>query len=97
MSERGNDIFTTLVSGYLKTTVRYVQAVENLAATLIAALALGQVAPVFADLPTRCPIWEPRQEARFLSWTRDANGRLLCAPALRGSAPLINDPLLVQY
>lgn len=55
------------------------QLKKNLVATLIAALALGQVAPALPTLPTRCPIWEPRQEARFLSDKRCKWATFMCA------------------
>ncbi len=56
----------------------------------------GQVAPVLAADPadTLPGYGEPLQEARFASDKR-CKGRLYVRQ-LRGSAPLINDPLLVQ-
>lgn len=55
------------------------QLKKNLVATLIAALALGQVAPAFADPADTLPIWEPRQEARFLSDKRCKWATFMCA------------------
>lgn len=75
----------------------YVQAVEkNTVATLIAALALGQVAPAFADPADTLPDMGT-SAGSTLSIGQEMQMGDFYVRQLRGSAPLINDPLLVQY
>ncbi|SQI22399.1 Exported zinc metalloprotease YfgC precursor [Salmonella enterica subsp. arizonae] len=60
------------------------QLKKNLVATLIAAVALGSGrAPRFADPADTLPDMGTSAGSTPFYWTRDANGRLLCAPATR--------------
>ncbi len=65
-------------------------------ATLIAALALGQVAPAFADPADTLPDMGT-SAGSTLSIGQEMQMGDFYVRQLRGSAPLINDPLLVQY
>ena len=69
---------------------------KNLVATLIAALTLGQVAPAFADSSDNLPDMGT-SAASTLSIGQEMQMGDYYVRQLRGSAPLINDPLLVQY
>ncbi|ENH0944231.1 beta-barrel assembly-enhancing protease [Salmonella enterica] len=72
------------------------QLKKNLVATLIAALALGQVAPAFADPADTLPDMGT-SAGSTLSIGQEMQMGDFYVRQLRGSAPLINDPLLVQY
>lgn len=72
------------------------QLEKNLVATLIAALALGQVAPAFADPADTLPDMGT-SAGSTLSIGQEMQMGDFYVRQLRGSAPLINDPLLVQY
>lgn len=75
----------------------YVQAVEkNLVATLIAAMTIGQVAPAFADSADTLPDMGT-SAGSTLSIGQEMQMGDYYVRQLRGSAPLINDPLLTQY
>jgi predicted Zn-dependent protease len=67
---------------------------KTLVATLIAAVTVGQVLPAFADSSDSLPDMGTTAEARSLLGKRC---KWAITIASRGSAPLINDPLLVQY
>lgn len=69
---------------------------KNTVATLIAALTLGQVAPAFADSSDNLPDMGT-SAASTLSIGQEMQMGDYYVRQLRGSAPLINDPLLVQY
>ncbi len=71
------------------------QLKKTLVATVIASLTLGSILPALLTPQIPCPIWEPLREARSLL-AGNADGDYYVRQ-LRGSAPLINDPLLVQY
>ncbi|SUG46485.1 Exported zinc metalloprotease YfgC precursor [Salmonella enterica subsp. arizonae] len=72
------------------------QLKKNLVATLIAAVALGQVAPAFADPADTLPDMGT-SAGSTLSIGQEMQMGDFYVRQLRGSAPLINDPLLVQY
>lgn len=69
---------------------------KNLVATLIAALTLSQVAPAFANSADSLPDMGT-SAASTLSIGQEMQMGDYYVRQLRGSAPLINDPLLVQY
>lgn len=72
------------------------QLKRTLAATLIAALVVGPVAPVFADSADTLPDMGT-SAGSTLSIGQEMQMGDYYVRQLRGSAPLINDPLLVQY
>jgi len=72
------------------------QLKRTLVATLIAALTAGQVAPVFADSADSLPDMGT-SAGSTLSIGQEMQMGDFYVRQLRGSAPLINDPLLVQY
>jgi len=69
---------------------------KTLVATLIATLTLGQAAPVFADSADTLPDMGT-SAGSTLSIAQELQMGDYYVRQLRGSAPLINDPLLVQY
>jgi len=69
---------------------------KTLLATLIASLTLGQVLPAFADSADTLPDMGTTA-ASTLSIGQEMQMGDYYVRQLRGSAPLINDPLLVQY
>ena len=69
---------------------------KTLVATLIAALTVGQVLPAFADSADSLPDMGT-SAASTLSIGQEMQMGDYYVRQLRGSAPLINDPLLVQY
>lgn len=69
---------------------------KNLVATLIAALTIGQVAPAFADSADTLPDMGT-SAGSTLSIGQEMQMGDYYVRQLRGSAPLINDPLLSQY
>jgi len=69
---------------------------KTLVATLIATLTLGQAAPVFADPADTLPDMGT-SAGSTLSIAQELQMGDYYVRQLRGSAPLINDPLLVQY
>ncbi len=76
--------FTTLVKGYLKQQIEVMfRQLKTSVATLIAALALGQVAPAFADPADTLPDMGNLGRKHAFYRTRDANGRLWRTPATR--------------
>ncbi|MGF6564179.1 beta-barrel assembly-enhancing protease [Kosakonia cowanii] len=72
------------------------QLKRTLVATLIAALTAGQAAPVFADSADSLPDMGT-SAGSTLSIGQEMQMGDFYVRQLRGSAPLINDPLLVQY
>lgn len=72
------------------------QLKKNLVATLIAALTIGQVAPAFADTADTLPDMGT-SAGSTLSIGQEMQMGDYYVRQLRGSAPLINDPLLTQY
>ena len=72
------------------------QLKRTLVATLIAALTAGQAAPVFADSADSLPDMGT-SAGSTLSIDQEMQMGDFYVRQLRGSAPLINDPLLVQY
>ncbi|WLI75873.1 beta-barrel assembly-enhancing protease [Kosakonia sp. H02] len=72
------------------------QLKRTLVATLIAALCAGQVAPAFADSADSLPDMGT-SAGSTLSIAQEMQMGDYYVRQLRGSAPLINDPLLVQY
>ena len=69
---------------------------KTLVATLIAALTVGQVMPAFADSSDNLPDMGT-SAGSTLSIGQEMQMGDYYVRQLRGSAPLINDPLLVQY
>ena len=69
---------------------------KTLVATLIAALTVGQVLPAFADSSDSLPDMGTTAGST-LSIGQEMQMGDYYVRQLRGSAPLINDPLLVQY
>lgn len=69
---------------------------KTLVATLIAALTVGQAAPAFADSADSLPDMGTTAGST-LSIGQEMQMGDYYVRQLRGSAPLINDPLLVQY
>jgi predicted Zn-dependent protease len=69
---------------------------KTLVATLIAALTVGQVMPAFADSADTLPDMGT-SAGSTLSIGQEMQMGDYYVRQLRGSAPLINDPLLVQY
>ncbi len=72
------------------------QLKKNLVATLIAALTIGQVAPAFAETADTLPDMGT-SAGSTLSIGQEMQMGDYYVRQLRGSAPLINDPLLTQY
>ena len=72
------------------------QLKKNLVATLIAAMTIGQVAPAFADSADTLPDMGT-SAGSTLSIGQEMQMGDYYVRQLRGSAPLINDPLLTQY
>lgn len=72
------------------------QLKKTLVASLIATLTLGQVAPAFADAADTLPDMGT-SAGSTLSIGQEMQMGDFYVRQLRGSAPLINDPLLVQY
>ena len=72
------------------------QLKKTLLASLIATLALGQIAPAFADSADNLPDMGT-SAGSTLSIGQEMQMGDYYVRQLRGSAPLINDPLLVQY
>lgn len=72
------------------------QLKRTLVATLIGALTAGQAAPVFADSADSLPDMGT-SAGSTLSIGQEMQMGDFYVRQLRGSAPLINDPLLVQY
>lgn len=72
------------------------QLKKTLLASLIATLALGQIAPAFADSADNLPDMGT-SAGSTLSIGQELQMGDYYVRQLRGSAPLINDPLLVQY
>ena len=72
------------------------QLKKNLVATLIAALTIGQVAPAFSDTADTLPDMGT-SAGSTLSIGQEMQMGDYYVRQLRGSAPLINDPLLTQY
>lgn len=72
------------------------QLKKTLVATLIAALTIGQAAPAFADSADTLPDMGT-SAGSTLSIGQEMQMGDYYVRQLRGSAPLINDPLLVQY
>ncbi|MDU7940858.1 MAG: hypothetical protein E7J44_18195, partial [Citrobacter freundii] len=95
-----NDTSQHWSNGYLKkeyrTEVMFRQLKKNLVATLIAALTIGQVAPAFADTADTLPDMGT-SAGSTLSIGQEMQMGDYYVRQLRGSAPLINDPLLTQY
>ncbi len=72
------------------------QLKKTLVATVIASLTLGSIGLLLLTPQIRCRTWGPLQEARC-RLVRKCRWGITMLRQLRGSAPLINDPLLVQY
>ncbi|MDU1084219.1 MAG: hypothetical protein E7A34_07510, partial [Leclercia adecarboxylata] len=72
------------------------QLKKTLVATLIAALTAGQMMPAFADSAESLPDMGT-SAGSTLSIGQELQMGDYYVRQLRGSAPLINDPLLVQY
>ena len=72
------------------------QLKKTLLASLIATLALGQIAPAFADSADDLPDMGT-SAGSTLSIGQEMQMGDYYVRQLRGSAPLINDPLLVQH
>jgi len=72
------------------------QLKKTLVATLIAAMTFGQAAPAFADSADSLPDMGT-SAGSTLSIGQEMQMGDYYVRQLRGSAPLINDPLLVQY
>ena len=72
------------------------QLKKNLVATRIAAMTIGQVAPAFADSADTLPDMGT-SAGSTLSIGQEMQMGDYYVRQLRGSAPLINDPLLTQY
>jgi predicted Zn-dependent protease len=72
------------------------QLKKTLVATLIATLTLGQMMPAFADSADSLPDMGT-SAGSTLSIGQEMQMGDYYVRQLRGSAPLINDPLLVQY
>lgn len=72
------------------------QLKKTLVATLIAALTVGQMVPAFADTSDTLPDMGT-SAGSTLSIGQEMQMGDYYVRQLRGSAPLINDPLLVQY
>jgi len=95
----GNDISQYRSNDYLqkyRIEVMFRQLKKNLVATLIAAMTIGQVAPAFADSADTLPDMGT-SAGRTLSIGQEMQMGDYYVRQLRGSAPLINDPLLTQY
>ena len=72
------------------------QLKKTLVATLITTLFAAQVAPAFADVADQLPDMGTTA-GNTLSIGQELQMGDFYVRQLRGSAPLINDPLLVQY
>lgn len=72
------------------------QLKKTVVATLIAAVTVGQVLPAFADSSDSLPDMGTTAGST-LSIGQEMQMGDYYVRQLRGSAPLINDPLLVQY
>ena len=72
------------------------QLKKTLVATVIASLTLGSIGPAFADSADTLPDMGT-SAGSTLSIGQEMQRGVYYVRQLRGSAPLINDPLLVQY
>ena len=85
-----------LAHPHYRTEVMFRQLKKTLVATAIASLTLGSIGPAFADSADTLPDMGT-SAGSTLSIGQEMQMGDYYVRQLRGSAPLINDPLLVQY